>query len=183
METVTVATKTKWALDPSHSEVVFKVKHLMIANVKGEFRKFDASVTSDGDNFDASSIQASISASSIFTNSDDRDNHLKSGDFFDAEKYPNLVFKGISLKKVDDDNFELKGNLTIKDVTKEVKLTVEFGGVNKDPWGNQKAGFSVSGKINRTDFGLNWNAALETGGVLVSEEVKINAEVQFVKQA
>jgi polyisoprenoid-binding protein YceI len=183
METATVATKTKWALDPSHSEIVFKVKHLMIANVKGEFRKFDASVNSTGEDFDATSIQVSINSASVFTNSDDRDNHLKSGDFFDVAKYPNLVFNGISLKKVDNDTFELKGNLTIKDVTKEVKLAVEFGGVNKDPWGNQKAGFSVSGKINRTDFGLNWNAALETGGVLVSEDVKINAEVQFVKQA
>jgi polyisoprenoid-binding protein YceI len=183
METATVATKTKWALDPSHSEIVFKVKHLMIANVKGEFRKFNALVNSENENFDASSIEVSIDAASIFTNSDDRDNHLKSADFFDAANHPSLVFKGTSLKKIDDEKFELKGQLTIKGVAKEVKLDVEFGGVNKDPWGNQKAGFSVSGKINRTDFGLNWNAALETGGVLVSEEVKINAEVQFVKQA
>lgn len=181
METAT-ATKTTWALDASHSEIVFKVKHLMIANVKGEFRKFSATAKSEGENFDASSIELTIDAASIFTNSDDRDNHLKSPDFFDSAKFPQLLFKGTSLTKKDDDNYELKGTLTIKGVSKEVKLDVEFGGVNKDPWGNQKAGFSVSGKINRTDFGLNWNAALETGGVLVSEEVRINAEVQFVKQ-
>jgi polyisoprenoid-binding protein YceI len=185
METTTVktATKTKWALDPTHSELAFKVRHMMITNVKGEFRKFDVSIETDGADFTKSSIDATIDAASIFTNEDQRDGHLKSADFFDVENYPTLTFKGTSFKKVGEDAYKLTGILTIKEVSKEVELDVEFGGINKDPWGNEKAGFSVEGKINRKDFGLNWNAALETGGVLVSEEVKISAEVQFVKQA
>jgi len=185
METTTVKTptKTKWTLDPTHSELVFKVRHMMITNVKGEFRKFSASIESDGADFTKSSIDVAIDAASIFTNEDQRDAHLKSADFFDVENHPTLTFNGSSFKKVGEDEYKLTGELTIKGVSKEVELDVEFGGINKDPWGNEKAGFSVEGKINRKDFGLNWNAALETGGVLVSEEVKISAEVQFVKQA
>ena len=183
METTTLkpSTKTKWALDPTHSELGFKVRHMMITNVKGEFRKFDGSLLTEGSDFTKSSIDVTIDASSIFTNEDKRDDHLKSGDFFDVENYPTLLFQGKSFKKLYDDEYKLKGVLTIKGVSKEIELDVEFGGINKDPWGNEKAGFSVEGKINRKDFGLNWNAALETGGVLVSEEVKISAEVQFVK--
>lgn len=185
METTAVntSTKTKWSLDPTHSELVFKVRHMMITNVKGEFRKFDASIVSDGADFTKSSIDVTIDATSIFTNEDNRDGHLKSADFFDVENYPTLTFQGKSFKRVEDEEYKLTGILTIKGVSKEVELDVEFGGINKDPWGNEKAGFSLEGKINRKDFGLNWNAALETGGVLVSEEVKISAEVQFVKQA
>jgi polyisoprenoid-binding protein YceI len=179
METVK---KNKWVLDPSHSEILFKVKHLMITNVKGEFRKFTAEIDSSGGDFNSGSIVATIDATSIFTNEEARDAHLKSADFFDVETYKELNFEGTSFKKVDDENYELKGNLTIKGISREVKFDVEFGGINKDPWGNEKAGFSLEGKINRKDWGLNWNAALETGGVLVSEEVKISAEVQFVKQ-
>ena len=185
METTTVktSTKTKWTLDSTHSELAFKVRHMMITNVKSEFRKFDASIESNGADFTNSSINVSIDATSIFTNEDKRDGHLKSADFFDVENYPTLSFQGKSFKKEDDDEYKLTGILTIKGVSKEIELDVEFGGINKDPWGNEKAGFSVEGKINRKDFGLNWNAALETGGVLVSEEVKISSEVQFVKQA
>lgn len=175
--------KTKWVLDPTHSEILFKVKHLMITNVKGEFRKFGAEVLTDGNDFTTASVNVTIDAGSVFTNNEDRDNHLKSADFFDSENFKELSFKATSLKKVDDDEYKLTGLLTIKGVTNEVSLNVEFGGINKDPWGNEKAGFSIEGKINRKDWGLNWNAALETGGVLVSEEVKISAEVQFVKQA
>ena len=173
---------TKWVLDPAHSEITFKVKHMMITNVKGEFRNFTAELISDGKDFVADSIKVNINAASIFTNSDDRDAHLKSGDFFDVENFKELSFVGTSLKKNDDENYLLKGNLTIKGISKEVTLDVEFGGINKDPWGNEKAGFSLNGKINRKDWGLTWNAALETGGVLVSDEVKLSAEVQFVKQ-
>ncbi len=174
---------TKWSLDPAHSEVVFKVKHMMITNVKGEFREFTSQMNSDGKEFDAESISLTINAESIFTNNADRDAHLKSADFFDAENYKELLFKGTSLQKVEDENYKLTGNLTIKGITKPIILDVEFGGINKDPWGNEKAGFSINGKLNRKDWRLTWNAALETGGVLVSEEVKISAEVQFVKQA
>lgn len=174
---------TNWALDPTHSEIVFKVKHLMITNVKGEFRKFNASIVSEGSDFSKAKVKATIDASSIFTNNSDRDGHLQSADFFDVAKYNELSFEGSSFTKLDEENYKLKGILTIKDVSKEVTLDVEFGGLVKDPYGNEKAGFSLSGKINRKDWGLNWNAALEAGGVMVSEEVRINAEVQFVKQA
>ena len=175
--------KTKWVLDPTHSEILFKVKHLMITNVKGEFRNFSAEALTAGKDFATASVNVTIDASSVFTNNEDRDNHLKSADFFDTDQHKELTFKATSLKKVDDDEYKLTGLLTIKGVAKEVTLNAEFGGINKDPWGNEKAGFSLEGKINRKDWGLNWNAALETGGVLVSEEVKISAEVQFVKQA
>jgi polyisoprenoid-binding protein YceI len=173
---------TKWVLDPTHSELLFKVKHLMITNVKGEFRSFNAELLSDGNNFAHAKLNVTVDATSIFTNNEDRDNHLKSADFFETEKYNTLTFEGKSIEPTGDDTFRLNGLLTIKGVGKEISLDVEFGGVNKDPWGNEKAGFSLSGKINRKDWGLNWNAALETGGVLVSDEVRINGEVQFVKQ-
>ena len=171
----------KWVLDPVHSEIVFKVKHMMISNVKGEFKEFNVEVA--GEDIETASVKATINAASINTNNADRDSHLKGEDFFDAAKFPEITFVSKSFDKEDDDEFSLTGDLTIKGIPKEVKLDVEFGGIGKDPWGNEKAGYTVSGKINRKDWGLNWNAALETGGVLVSDEVKFTAEVQFVKQA
>ena len=128
-------------------------------------------------------VIARIDASSIFTNNDDRDNHLRSADFFDVEKFPGIIFESTKFEKVSDEEYKLRGNLTIKDVTKEITLNVEYGGSNKDPWGNTKAGFSLTGKINRKDWGLNWNAALEAGGVLVGDDISISGEVQFAKQA
>ena len=171
---------TKWVLDPTHSEILFKVKHLMITNVKGEFRSFSGEI--DGEDFRQAQVKLTIDSSSVFTNNEDRDKHLVSADFFDVDNHKELTFVSKSLTKVDDENYKLDGTLTMKGVSKDVILDVEFGGTNKDPWGNEKAGFSVNGKINRKDWGLNWNAALETGGVLVGEEVKIMAEVQFVKK-
>ncbi len=167
---------TKWLLDPTHSEITFKVKHMMISNVKGEFRNFNAEIESDDDTFQNAKTTAYIDTDSIYTNNEDRDNHLRSADFFNVENNPKITFETSSL------NDGITGNLTINGITKPVNLDVEFGGINKDPWGNTKAGFSFSGKINRKDFGLNWNSALETGGVLVSDEVKIAGELQFVKQ-
>lgn len=181
--TVKKATRTKWTLDPTHSELAFKVRHMMITNVKGEFTKFDATILSEGIGFTRSTIDVTVDATSIFTNDETRDGHLKSPDFFDVEKHGSITFQSKSFRKVDDDAYTLKGILTIKGISKEVKLKVEFGGINKDPWGNDKVGFSIEGTINRKDFGLSWNAALEAGGVLVSDEVGIAAEVQFVKQA
>lgn len=175
--------KTKWNIDASHSELLFKVKHLMITNVKGEFRKFTAEIDSANDDFTDADIRMSIDAASVFTNNEDRDNHLRSADFFDSEKYPHITFESTSLNKISDEQYKLTGFLTIKGISKEVTLNAEFGGLNRDPWGNEKAGFSISGAFNRKDWGLNWNAALETGGVLVSDEVKMSAEVQFVKQS
>ncbi|HET7178083.1 MAG TPA: YceI family protein [Chryseosolibacter sp.] len=182
METKTIANKTKWAIDPTHSEILFKVRHMMIANVKGEFTKFQADISADADDFRNASVSVSIDASSVFTKDETRDNHLRSADFFDVATHPTLSFEGIAFAKGSNGNFELEGTLTIKGVSKPLALNVEFGGVNKDPWGNERVGFTVTGTINRKDFGLNWNAALETGGVLVSDEVKILAEAQFVKQ-
>lgn len=177
MENVTNA---KWVLDPTHSELNFTVKHLMISNVKGEFKNFTAEI--DKEDFANGSVTVTVEASSLFTNNADRDNHLKSADFFDVDNHPSLTFNSTRFNKVDDDEYKLLGLLTIKGVSREISLNVEFGGINKDPWGNVKAGFSFSGKINRKDWGLNWNAALETGGVLVSDEVKISGEVQFARQ-
>lgn len=178
-----MANQTKWVLDPAHSEIDFKVRHMMITNVKGEFRAFNAVILTEGDDFSKGSVELNIESGSVFTNNTDRDKHLKSADFFDAENHRELKFTSSSLTKLDDDNYKLNGILDIRGIKKQVSFDVEFGGINKDPWGNLKAGFSLSGKINRKDWGLNWNAALETGGVLVSDEVRINAEVQFVKQA
>lgn len=184
METLTkeTATTTKWALDPTHSEVNFKLKHMMITNVNGTFTSFTATAETKGDDFSTGKISFSAQISSINTKNEQRDGHLKSADFFDAEKFPTIDFTSTAIKSTGGNTYELQGDLTIKGVTKNVKLTAELGGIAKDPWGNTKAGFSLTGKINREDFGLTWNAALETGGVLVSSDVSINAEIQLVKQ-
>ena len=171
---------TTWQLDPTHSELGFKVKHLMITNIKGEFRNFSAEI--DGEDFSKAAISATIDTSSIFTNEDNRDAHLKNADFFDIDNHKEMTFKGSSLNKIDDENFELKGMLSIKGISKEIKLGVEYGGTSTDPWGNEKMGFSINGKINRSDYGLNFKAPLETGGFLLGEEVKISADLQFVKK-
>jgi len=178
METTT---NKKWVLDPSHSELTFKVKHMMITNVNGEFKNFSVEV--DGEDIFKSSLKLNVDASSINTNNEDRDNHLKSADFFDVENYDKLTFESNLFEETDDNEYKLHGVLTIKGISKKVILDVEFGGYMKDPYGNEKAGFSVSGKINRKEFGLNWNAALEAGGVMVSDEVKLSSEVQLVKQS
>jgi polyisoprenoid-binding protein YceI len=173
---------TKWAIDPTHSEIGFKVKHMMFTNVSGKFGAYDATIATEDDNFENASIEFSADINSIDTNNADRDNHLKSADFFDADNHPKLTFKASSFTKIDGHNFELIGDLSIKGITKSVKFPVEFSGLMQDPWGNTKAGLNIYGKINRKDWGLNWNSALETGGVLVGEEVKLNIELQLAKQ-
>lgn len=180
METATTTT-TKWTLDPAHSEIGFKVKHMMITNVSGSFGKFDAKVETTGIDFGTAKVEFVADIDSITTLNGDRDKHLKSADFFDATNHPQLKFVSTKIEKNDDDSYVVHGNLTIRDVTKPVKMNAELGGIGKDPWGNEKAGFTITGKINRTDYKLNWNAALEAGGVLVGEEVKIQAEIQLVK--
>lgn len=171
---------TKWSIDPTHSELQFKVKHLMITNVTGQFGGLSGEIESENDDFKNTKITFSADVNTINTSNEQRDTHLKSADFFDGASFPELKFSSTSFNASEG---KVTGDLTIKDVTKPVTLDVEYSGTNTDPWGNLKAGFSIEGKINRTDFGLTWNAALETGGVLVSEDVKISAEVQFVKQA
>ena len=168
---------TKWTLDPAHSEITFKVKHMMISSVKGNFTDFTAEIDAEDDTFKNAKTTATIQTASVNTNSEDRDKHLRSEEFFNSEKYPTITFESDAM------NQSVTGNLTLNGVTKPINLDVDFGGINVDPWGNTKAGFSFEGKINRKDFGLNWNAALEAGGVLVSDEVKIAGELQFVKGA
>lgn len=176
--------KSTWGIDPTHSEVSFKVKHLMITNVKGTFKGLEASVITEGNNFITSNIDFQLDASTVDTGVADRDAHLRSADFFDTDKHKKISFKGKRAGKADaDGNYELTGDLTIKGVTNEVKLEVEFAGLMTDPWGNQKAGYAINGKINRKDWGLNWNATLEAGGLLVSDDVRISCEIQLVKQA
>ncbi|MEO8591197.1 MAG: YceI family protein [Flavobacteriales bacterium] len=183
METAT-AVKTKWTIDPAHSEIQFKVKHLMITTVTGSFKKFGADVFVNGDdNLSTASIDFWADAESVTTGSDDRDKHLKSPEFFDIARHPRITFKATGAEDVDHDgSWELLGDLTINGITKPVKLEVEWGGVMRDPWGNTKAGVTINGKMNRKDWNLNWNAGLEAGGVLVSDEVRISCEVQLVKQ-
>ncbi len=166
----------KWNLDPSHSEVQFKVRHLMITNVTGKIEKFSTEVESDDEQFSNARISFSADMSSLSTGDEKRDGHLKAADFFEIEKYPAISFTSGKLE-----GEKLNGNLTIKDVTNPVQLDVDFGGVGKDPWGNTKAGFTLNGKIKRSDWNLNWNAALETGGVLLSDDVKLAIEIQLVK--
>lgn len=173
--------KLNWNLDAAHSEVNFKVKHMMITNVNGKFTNFDVKATSENENFENPEIEFTANTASIHTGSEQRDQHLKSADFFDSEKFPELHFKSKSFRKTGDGEYQLDGDMKIKDVVKPVSFKIEHSGLQKDPWGNMKAGFSIEGKINRKDFGLTWNAALESGGVLVSEDVKLNAEIQLAK--
>jgi polyisoprenoid-binding protein YceI len=183
MET-TEKVKTKWGIDPMHSEIGFKVKHLMFTNVRGSFKEYEANIVTTGDDFMTAEIDFWLNPASISTGDEKRDGHLKSGDFFDVENFKEINFVGNTYEKVDNDgSYNLYGDLTIKGIKKQVKLQVEFGGVVKDPWGNEKAVFNINGKINRKDWGLNWNTALETGGVLVSEDVWINCEIQLSKQS
>ncbi len=164
---------TKWILDSTHSELGFKIKHLMITNVSGAFKNFSAEVNTEDEDFSIATINLSAAIASITTNNEQRDAHLLAADFFEADQYPSLTFRSTKIEKKDSDTFKLVGDLTLKGITKPVTLNVEYSGVTKDPWGGERAGFVVSGKINRSEYGLNFNAALETGGVVLGEEVKI----------
>lgn len=173
--------KTTWGIDTTHSEVQFKVKHLVIATVTGSFKKFSGSVETENENdFDNATVTFSIDANSIDTNQPDRDKHLKSPDFFNAEEFPTIDFSG-KLKKVGENIYVLNGPLNIRGNSKAIDLNVEYGGTIKDPWGNIKAGFEISGKINRKEFGLTWNAATETGGLVVGDDVKLHINVELAK--
>jgi polyisoprenoid-binding protein YceI len=177
-----MATATKWVLDPMHSEVQFKVKHLVISTVTGSFKTFEGELTTESDDFEGADVSFSLDVNSIDTNQEARDGHLKSGEFFDAETYPKISFKSTSFTK-DGDEYKLTGDLTIKDVTKSVTLDVEYGGVAGDFYGNTKAGFEVTGKINRKDFGLVWDGVTEAGSVVLGSDIKLIINVQFAKQA
>ncbi|TDE54339.1 YceI family protein [Flavobacterium sp. GT3P67] len=173
---------TKWVIDPTHSEIGFKVKHMMFTNVSGKFSKFDATIEAEDHDFENAKIEFTGAIDSITTGNADRDTHLLSPDFFDAAQFQEIKFSATSFTKINEGEYELVGDLSLHGVTKSVKLAVEYGGLMKDPWGNTKMALALEGKINRKDWGLNWNSALETGGVLVSEEVRLNIELQFVQQ-
>lgn len=169
--------KTNWKVDVAHSEIGFKVKHMMISTVSGSFSEFDASVETDNDNFKNANFTFTGKIASIETKNKDRDQHLKSGDFFDAETYPELSFQSKSF-----DGETMIGDLTIKDVTKEIAIDVTFNGIAEDPYGQTKAGFEASADISRKDFGLNWNSVTEAGSIVVSDRVKLVLDLQFIKQ-
>lgn len=179
METKTV---TKWAVDPSHSEISFRVRHLVISNVRGKFEKFEGFVEQENDSFENAYAEFKADTASINTGVNDRDVHLRSDDFFNSESYPDLLFKSTGIKKIDENHYKLSGDLTIRDVTKPIELDVEYGGTVTDPYGNTKAGFELRGAINRKDYNLKWNAVTEAGSVVVADEVKLELNVQLVKQ-
>lgn len=170
-----------WSFDNAHSEIQFKVKHLMITNVTGTFGSYKGSVTTEGDDFSTAKINFEVDTNSVNTGIEQRDAHLRSADFFESEKYPAMKFDSVMMEKVDAENYKLHGKLTIKEITKDVVLNVEYGGLVVDPYGNTKAGFTLNGKLNRKEYGLMWNAVTEAGGVVVSDEVRIYADVQIVK--
>lgn len=176
--------KIKWGVDPAHSEVTFKVKHMMVSNVSGRFTEFDGSIYTTDEDFTTAEVDFWVNPASVSTGNEDRDKHLKSPDFFDVENHKEINISLNTIETVDGDgSYDIYADLTINGIKKQVKMGAEFGGVMKDPWGNHKAGITISGKINRKDFGLNWNAALEAGGVLVGNDVSLHIELQLVKQS
>jgi polyisoprenoid-binding protein YceI len=180
--TTTPTSLITWKLDPAHSHAEFKVRHMMISNVKGTFSGLTGTLTENATDPTRSTIEASIDVASIATGDAQRDGHLKSPDFFDGEKYPQMTFKSTRVERKGDGEYRVSGDLTIHGVTKPVTFEVEGPTApGKDPWGNTRIGLSATAKINRKDFGLNWNAALETGGILVGEDVQITLEAQFIK--
>lgn len=174
---------TKWALDPTHSEVQFKVKHLMISTVSGFFKKFEGSVETEGDDFTTAKIHFSADVDSIDTNNEQRDGHLKTGDFFDAAAHPQIKFESARLEKVSGDNYKLHGNFNMKGISKPAVLDVEYGGIAIDSYNNTRAGFTVNGKINRQDFGMNFGAVTETGGLVLGNDITLHSNIEFIKQA
>jgi polyisoprenoid-binding protein YceI len=183
METALVTTQTRWSIDQAHCEIAFKVRHLMIAHVKGTFKIFDASIYTNSTDFTTADVDLWIDPASISTGDSKRDEHLKSPEFFDVDRHKQITFTSSTIGKPGPDGTqELWGELTIIGITKNVKLNVQFGGLVKDPWGNEKAGFTISGKINRSDWGLVWNANIETGGVMVSDEVMISCEIELINK-
>jgi len=174
-------TKTKWAVDPTHSSVEFSIRHMMFTNVKGAFQTYDATIEADPNDLTTANISFSVDLASVDTKNEDRDNHLRSADFFDVENKPKMTFTSTKVEKKDEGEYAVTGDLSLNGVTKPETFDVTFEGQGKDPWGNEKAGFSAEGTLNRSDYGLTWNAALETGGVLVGDKVKVSLEIQAAK--
>jgi polyisoprenoid-binding protein YceI len=180
---MSTSTLTKWTIDAAHSEIRFKVRHMMLSNVSGNFKEFSATAETLGDDFSTAKVVFTAQAASIDTGIAQRDEHLKGPDFFDAAAHPEIKFESQGPIEKHQNDYVMNGVLEIRGVSKPVKMSVEFNGTGKDPWGNMKAGYTLHGKINRKDWGLNWNAPLEAGGWLVSEDIFINCEVQFTRVA
>src|SRR4051794_31926980 len=172
-----------YKIDVDHSDIMFKVKHLMISTASGIFKKFDATLEIDENDLTKATVTFEADVDSVDTKNEQRDAHLKSDDFFNAEQFPKLTFKSTSIQKTGDDEYNLTGDLTIRDITKPVELKVEYNGSTKDPWGQERMGFEVSGKINRKEYGLKWSAVTEAGGLVVSDDVRLALNVEMVKQA
>jgi len=180
MTTATLTT-TKWGLDQAHSEIRFKAKHMMISTITGEFKNYDVTIETEDEDFTTAKVEYTADVSSIDTGNEQRDGHLRTNDFFNPEQFPKIKFSSTSMSRKDNGKYILTGDLTIRDVTKQISVDVDYEGKVIDPWGNTKYGFTVDGKINRKDFGLNWNVITEAGGILVGEEIKIHASVQIAK--
>src|SRR4030095_9967404 len=172
-----------YKIDPTHSEITFKVRHLMITNVTGKFKKFDATSESDRDDFSDAVVTFEADVNSITTHNEQRDAHLKSDDFFNEEKYPKITFRSTSLKKESEEDYKLYGNLTIRNITKPIELKVTYNGNINDPWGSERAGFEIEGRVDRLEYGLKWNMLTDTGGMVAGKDVKLIVNVEMVKQA
>ena len=172
--------KSIWKVDTAHSKLGFSARHMVISEVEGQFRDFEINVDA-GENFSDSEVEVTIKTASIDTGNSDRDNHLKSSDFFDAENHPEIKFVSSSLERISDEEFKLKGDLTIRGITEPIDLDVSFGGKVKDPWGNERVGFQLEGKLNRFDYDLKWNNLIETGGAVVGKIIKLNCHVELIK--
>jgi polyisoprenoid-binding protein YceI len=181
MSTVTTAVGTAWRIDPSHSHVEFAVRHLMISTVKGRFADVSGTLIGDETNPENASIDITIPVGGIDTHERQRDAHLRSADFFDAERHPDITFRSTRIDRAGSDTYTVTGDLTIRGVSRPITLTVHAGGRGRDPWGGERVGYTATTRINRKDFGLNWNQALETGGVLVGDQVAISVELELVK--
>ena len=177
-----VAQSTNWAMDNVHSKIQFNIDHMVISEVSGYFHTYEGTIVSSKDDFSDASIEFSIDVNSIDTDNENRDGDLKSDNFFDAAKYPKITFKSSSMKKIADGKYKLTGDITMHGVTKQVIMDVTYGGTINDPWGNTKAGFKITGALNRKDFGLTYNATLEAGGLVVGEEVRLVCRVELIKQ-
>ena len=172
-----------YKIDADHSDIVFKVKHLMISTTSGSFKKFEGTFEADKEDFTDARISFEADADSIDTKNEQRDAHLKSDDFFNAEQFPKLTFKSTSIEKISDEEYKLTGDFTIRDITKPVELKVEYNGTITDPWGQERIGFEINGKINRKEYGLKWSAVTEAGGIVVADEVKLQMNIELIKQA
>jgi len=181
IHSVSAQEEAKWGFDKTHSKIQFDVDHMVISEVSGQFQEYEGTVVTSKEDFSDARIDFSIDVKSIDTDNEDRDKHLRSADFFDVEKYPKIIFSGKEMKKVDENLYQLTGDYTMHGVTKEITLDVKYGGTVKDPYGNIKAGFKITGIINRADFGLKYNSVMDSGGMLIGEEVTITCKIELIK--